>query len=1799
MSKVIHTAGWYVAINRCDHIDHEQGDDRWFAVNLIIPQAGDESTATWLAEKFAAPKVTGDEAENALGDFLRPWNWKNLKWRLYQCEKGSNAWNPVVEQTLEYGTPEVERVQRDYLRRSLEAELSDRTEACEEAFSVDDARWHGHPTDDSNAPALIEQSWPHALAALTHTPIGLSNATFQFGGFLVANKNTLVDESLVVAFPVMEIDGTLYEPLSVAEVNSRIAAPYKPDFIDPDGKPVKFIFATEAVPWTPIDLAGSTKAVFKEGLRARGAVDRLFASHLLPLEILGDALTKLDYSNASPDLESIIKIEPFPQVEWQLALLRCLGSAWMRLRFSNDGGWRRPHLLQFAQKREQLEELLEAYSPGNPGGLSAALEAGFRDITPAEAPGLLALWASAIEKNEDLKPATDILQKIIPPLPNGGDVNARRVAVQDFFAAWNRIATEILGEGGRRLMAAWIKVRLEVQADSVADAQKEAALHTLANTLPDLTTDTLDQLLMGALDTAKDSSPIWPALTKLANVRDGDTTAARRAIETAVTDWAEADVPATVLPTTFQSAFDTAWVEKFSPDFASQGGRHDARPHDEGLWLEFQAEEVENTGGNDVDQKIRGFAIALCTGIRAKGPNGRTFADCERAQWVTQTTIRLANVAAANPQEPLLRAKDHPEPAWYPLTVGSSLVGGRRVGQAIYAGAPLSSIPEDRFGRAFDHRDLDDTRSLDYRWPEVAVDPDDPNKLKLVTLPLLGYGTEATGKVTALDNAGGVIDTDLRGTKVGAVLDAKKLAWQLDAKFSVDSTIRYESHVPPAAPRLIAITARDIAENPCSIDLTELTSETRALRYLSQQLEQVNSATPETFAATREALISNVVLGAAPPRVACLVHGDKTDKKGLWRLDRPAQLTLQFRAPQTYVDFVRAWLATDQLVLGSGFTPEEKEPLFSDTLFRDNPTLFPAFREKVAPTRLATASPNAISEYNPAVTALGIELKFFSTPSVTRLPPFPVDTTMLKKDKNGQDYIDYGATIISLKVNSKPGALQLPTQANDWTLTLPPSVFVRIRVYSLVHKDRFAPVREQGEPGPHAGQRFSAAIGKAEQGEWRDYRAFGPIEYWVEALPAWSHPGNPEPDKAYFDVEVVPPDLKDQPTLTRLNLKRQPIASLPADWIRAVEVMRHRWHWTGFPVQFPPVAEADQLERWLPAFAGVESLRQRTEITLLTRVDGNDWRYGDRVSPLTIDTQRDEDHERPSRYVAYSVRPKVRFARWLNPPSMAPAGKNMPLHLERDLFAAGQLAKGLGDFSESSRLPTPAFRFKIPLTASYQFDPAETLAAIKLHRSNNGCLLIFDDAMRRTDSFTRLGGIGDAVEVDLLQTRVIKIGQQERSFSQIGPNPIFHRSPTAKSTDPEIIALKQSVLEVSPPHGLTYDLVRNGKVAQTAVAVRPVSKEGEAPRDWVLAQVRVRRLILPETQLNASVTNRANLFELNWRREGEDRIPLDFAVDYDAKAAERPVLKLSAEGKPYDIVIPQNLDLPTQGRVRLLVSFHKGRWQSGGQPYWSPQVLVQKPRRRRTTGEAVLGWDTHSQAPCYGRPEWLPREGKLELTVSGVTQNIECAHAQLSDYTDPRWLLFIGRIPGTGTQRPEDYQLEPVIENGKLVRLRVTVGELALLRRPPQTKQDWRRPELASDVNAPTAEIINTEFFVMFVSGLPSDVMAATTGGAPLGMLAFQPDEHNAREFVPLGTAPKIAEGDLIGATALLCGFQRITSTSKQEQAVEINSLPKLLEHIFPDPADNDLAKPREALIRPTGSHWGPMPITALGKVPA
>lgn len=337
---------------------------------------------------------------------------------------------------------------------------------------------------------------------------------------------------------------------------------------------------------------------------------------------------------------------------------------------------------------------------------------------------------------------------------------------------------------------------------------------------------------------------------------------------------------------------------------------------------------------------------------------------------------------------------------------------------------------------------------------------------------------------------------------------------------------------------------------------------------------------------------------------------------------------------------------------------------------------------------------------------------------------------------------------------------------------------------------------------------------------------------------------------------------------------------------------QHEWHWTGYAVDFP---SEHKLEKWIVRHVGVGSYRNSQDCVFDTHLDGVDWRLGPEKGAAIGVGMRDFVADlalpvvRPAKYVAYTMRPRLRFEKWLN------GDDSDVIEVQSKVFATGQIIQGMLPETEGvERLPSPALQWTVPLTMTLGREDAMENGGLP-GRIENGNMLVLDEALYRTDALARFGGIGERMDIEIVESRFV-------DYPQKGVNPIFHP-----------IESLQFSLKVQRPFGLTYDQGVNSKIVQTAIVVTPDGAEGK----WVMAQVRMRRLIEPDTLVGTELGGKSGT--LRFRLVGDDYVPEDFCVEFNAKM---PIT--SMEVGVYSAVLP--VHAIEDHEVRLLCSWHKARW---------------------------------------------------------------------------------------------------------------------------------------------------------------------------------------------------------------------------------------------------------------------------------
>ena len=1029
--------------------------------------------------------------------------------------------------------------------------------------------------------------------------------------------------------------------------------------------------------------------------------------------------------------------------------------------------------------------------------------------------------------------------------------------------------------------------------------------------------------------------------------------------------------------------------------------------------------------------------------------------------------------------------------------VGATLANGHPVISREYTGRPLNAhlikvTSKDKEPLNFDYVEVKKEDKEDFDQTD-ALDYVWALKDKL---PLLGYGMIYRGLATPIGNAGEVVHVEHRDN----CLTKLKSANVILARQTVHST-QYLSNVPPGSP--VLQNAQDL------ITYQELSEETRA----------------HAFQACKKSTKGNYENVIQP--VSLLCDNDEIFTKKLKKLKNET-VELIFTTPTPSSEFLTRWLNTDLLI---------KEKSLSDfnSLFTnidilgirkliDSQADFISNLEKEKPkypTELEAWSNR--KAFHPAVKYIGVSVTYNGeeTPKLVNQKAF----ALTQKIENGFLMTEPLSFIVELSNDSKVENNKIKLKNGD---------FCKVSVFCLIDEKFFSDVIKN---------RFDNTLASDNkmqlnvEGKQIDFIRFGSLDLWFEATPKW---------------ENKPIDLnpKLESELAVANLKVE--AGLAADWLRGCYIERHEWHWTGYPITFP---NTNNVNEWVDTLVGVESYRDSHYPTLSTHLDQNVWKIGNQgQSSMVVHKHPLTNGPRPARYVAFIIRPVVRFSKWLKKPENK---LSSPLDLEKKIFAVGDLIKGISPSNYNERLPLPPLKWSIPLISTYveSKDPKNKPLP---ERSANGNMLIFDEAIRRTDSLTKFGGVGDTLEIDLMATRL-------SGFKEIGVNPIIYKAPEIEHGK----LIDEIDLEYDEPFGLTYDITSNAKVAQTGVIVRPTGAEGK----WLLAKIRARRLILPETIHDSKIIlDKDNRYYLSLRQVGDERIPVDFCIDCEGLTVKSITLD--------QVKIPIPQDIIDSSPSRLLCSFHKGYWNIG-EAKWRIQILAQAKDGQSLAwknGEKLSCLDsTNKDLPSFIEKAPLSIEADSTTTVSSV---------RMSDYTDPIWLTFIGSF-GMG-----DELNDKLIAKLKIDYLKSESDKLTLIGSGEAFKTLQTHLKAFSD----QVEIISKEpcFHMLMVFKPISDICISENLGMKNSGQFIGFYKYSNGGFKNFKLEPEVKT--LNDCFAYLCTFQLVTSLSLNESTLlNLDSSPNFINAMFPsdisDPNDWDKSSNHEALIRLLPEYLGPIKI--------
>lgn len=1720
--------GWIITLSALP----SPNSGKWrFGINLIrpavFPDAGDPRGPEYK------------EARNELGDLFFPWAWEEVSWHVFG--KNASGWKSIDRRLVTCESTGASSVcpLSDDLRDGIKNEITEATKECKYPFSQDIRDYWGK----NHSRSLV-----HSLAPLTHWPAVASGSVLKLTWVFEVEEKHLNGLKTLACFPQFKFavgtristTGDPQTPVEDTKYGLQVAS-YSPS--DPSDPSITMACEAVQVINGSVQSGADPKLKLGQGGLSRSALHGLVLSHLLPLRVLAEWIRKL------VDLD----IDPFKGDTGARRSLR--DALWKSLGIgeeyapacrngSDDISEHAPFIVELLIPDELADD------PSDPK----------RDI---------ALTFREALKDHSVKDGNNSFNDVIGSLAKAQVTvdrftPARRAQWQIAAQAWERLTKETTKNGGDswrlddwllladlllseegacEFFGPWLATVLADKLSTIPPwDQVEAELRRPGS----IRLDMWQRVMAGHVTKEQ-----WQTIPSAAGLTDATTSAVatlfaiaderyierlkeerkfcvkvlcdiRGKIRSLPPEQSEGVGPERIalnaeasrvrnLSASLRQATPdrniSQIVNQFRVGLASQSSCSRIRPKDRGIELHLEAQSC----GTDTDENIRGYAVALCGAIRS---GGKWFRDERRAQWITDTALWHT------PQKKWL-ANSKGEVLWMHDTIGATEANGERVAGVEYLGLPLSSTIAKETGVTYapdpDGEDTDGFKCVDFAWPWSDTDYATTSGGR--DLPLLAYGAYYRAVAVPIGNAGVPLSTEYIDKAVPNAPYELKAAKDLDdfsGDWSAEQDFRYLSSRRPAAPKVV----KDIDEH-----LYELDEDTQAHAFQHWLDTKPNAL-------------------AAPSRRVALIAGSEARnwlRADLVQPGASAGFTLEecsftITTPTTDADFCRRWLAMDRLV--KTLRKSEEATDYSDSTFASSSVSQEAmlqFERMLCGDRFAEHR-NAVRDLS--VSAIGVEVwnpcqaDKPTDQNPRRLRPFVLDGVKL----NGKE-LQLASDELTVKVSAiDTSTWSASPNGKTVSIQVPPGEFVRIRAYSLVRESHFKSGAEQ--------QRFADGIADKDAPVFPGgYRAFGVLELWVEAMPSW--------DAKKVDTTKI--ELSAHAPGTDGN--GEDTVSAHADfsgvddavrWIRDLYLQRHEWHWTGYPVRFPGADLHSSVEAWLPSLAGVESYRASQTIRLGSSFSGSKangyvWQLGldNRETFFSRDLTKGP---RPARFEGYFVKLVPRFRKWLKADSSGPLG------LESHTLAATTMLPGRGIVAPDARLPPPVLRWAVPLTTTHDVAPVQNT----ITRTSNGVMLVFDEALHRTDDLADVGGLGEVIEVDLVDTR-------DPAHPEIGVNPIFHplkpvQPDSAVTADEGAIQEKKVKgtlgLVAGRPFGLTHDIGPNPKVAQTAIVVRPEHAGGR----WIMAKVRTRRLILPETEFGVSLSHESGDTAWPTRKSGEDVVPLDVAIDVNLET--NPVIKLligsasAPSPTPFDLS-PAKWEDKTE---RLLLTWHKGRWGEGQEVFWCCQLLQQK--REDADG---LTWRTLTKTSCHEIATRLGEFRKGTFIGEKLKLKVENAPAErisvlrCSDYTEPMWLTFIGSFGRDSIGEPQDYRAK--IENETLVLTSLrSDAPLPVFRHVSEVKDSSTSGRDASN------------FHIALVYRQVPDVLKGRSGmaGGVLERAFIAPEgvSEGQREVrfkqlkiadVGLGKAARQAYVFAVQADSGLCSFKADT-------------FDELLNQLFPDP---------------------------------
>lgn len=970
-------------------------------------------------------------------------------------------------------------------------------------------------------------------------------------------------------------------------------------------------------------------------------------------------------------------------------------------------------------------------------------------------------------------------------------------------------------------------------------------------------------------------------------------------------------------------------------------------------------------------------------------------------------------------------------------------------------------------------------------------------------LPILGFGIEYSVLAVPIDNAGGT-ELPRVATAPDAPAQLVDVRTALDAYDNLVQKKVFLSVEPVAGPTVVF---GDLAR------ASEVANDTFCHLWLAQQQRKPPNQRLQPYTDER-------------PAVAVLVPGAGEDGRDEFAVKNSAY-DLGLRGPRAHATFLERWLNFEIAAR------KLKPSLTDDRLAKATDEQINVLVERLAKERASDSNSQKEKYHHPGVNRYRLVVDFGPIPSTATAE----SPDLFDPATNGFfDLLDRkGASEAAIRVN-RGAANGAHYDAGTFKVTLAPGSFARITLQSGVPERFF-----KGDA-----RRIHEGVMKEGIDSGFRYFYFGDTSVWCESV-AWPKDGGALPrDLAILDVNRDHLRAVVGSVFTGSAHGGDPRY---IRWARSLTMSRHEWHWVGPPLE-PERDLADKPGEWLHAYANVASLREEEVAPLHAEHDGTEWRIPVKLTVLTTGVLKDIElpRWRGARHTALAVSLMARFRAWLTPSAID--------RIESPVWQTAKIVPG----RMGSRPDAPRWQLAVPLaeTRDEEGDTSRSIAATR--RAPNGVVLVFDEALYRTDSQATGGGIGEAYDVDVVATwpGYPKDGKKI-SLAEAGPNPIFEPKPDAPALSAD------TFVRVSRPFGLTHDIGTNPLVASTAVvATAPPSFHAD---QWVLAKLRTRKLIWPHLLLDNSLDpdSKGPPFVLKGDPANAFERPNDFAVYGDIALGAAVTLEI--DSKPVELLAGAR----EKRKVRILCTMHKARWRAADSvPTWRWQITVYQ----REGDDDVNFWRAVRKIPPQ-ETEALPARVGAPVRAGGLVGKVDAYELLASDYSEARWVSFIGLL-GNGEALAAPAQ-----------DFRLSSARSLMLER---TDRGVWLPEPNFRL-VPPEESAATCFQLALIFRPTRDALRGyldRAAGMPLGFWKPIVDAGQLKGFDPIFdfTNAKPQPGD----QAYIISFQRRNTGASESMP---GKWEEFVQAMFPVPQldTEDAAKLTESRLRMLPQYLGPIPI--------